>query len=81
MIDGQLSFAKDIRPMFTDADVVHMQPLGIDLSSKDDVEKHAEAIYKVVSEGTMPPRSSGEDRWPPEKCERFKLWQSQGCLP
>ena len=32
-----------------------MQNLGIDLSSRDDVEKHAAAIYETVTSGAMPP--------------------------
>ena len=33
MTDGAApGFAKDIRPMFTDMDVDHMKPAGIDLS-------------------------------------------------
>jgi hypothetical protein len=79
MPDDALSFEKDIRPMFTDTDVEHMKPLGIDLSDRAAVEENAEAIYGTVSEGTMPPRSSGETRWSPEMCERFKRWMSQGC--
>jgi hypothetical protein len=80
MTDGTaLSFAKDIRPMFTDLDVAHMKPYGIDLSSRDDVETHAAAIYETVSEGSMPPSSSGEPRWTAEMCARFAQWQQQGC--
>jgi hypothetical protein len=78
---GALSFAKDIRPMFTDLDVAHMKPAGIDLSNKADVETHAEAIYETVSGGSMPPPSSGEGRWSPEMCERFNQWRSQGFPP
>lgn len=75
-----LSFAKDIRPMFTDVDVAHMKRAGMDLSDKDTVTKNADAIYKVVSEGTMPPPNTGE-RWTPDMCAKFKDWQKQGCLP
>jgi hypothetical protein len=78
---GTLSFAQDIRPMFTDMDVAHMQGFGIDLSSKADVEKNADAIYQTVSTGSMPPSGSGEARWSTEMCERFKRWQTQGCHP
>lgn len=74
-----LSFDKDIRPMFTDMDVEHMNQFGIDLSSRDDVETAADSIYTTVTEGTMPPRNSGEPRWTPEMCERFKQWRDQGC--
>ena len=75
-----LSFAKDIRPMFTDVDVSHMKPLGIDLSNKDDVQASADDIYKVVSDGSMPPPNTGE-RWTQEMCARFKQWQTDGCPP
>jgi uncharacterized membrane protein len=75
------SFAKDVRPMFTDTDVAHMKPAGLDLSSRDDVEKHADAIYRVVRDGSMPPGNSGEARWTDEMCQRFREWQNQGCPP
>lgn len=81
MPDANLSFAGDIRPMFTDMDVAHMKPFGMDLSSRDDVAGHADDIYKVVSSGAMPPSGSGEAPWTPEQCERFKEWQNQGCPP
>lgn len=76
-----LSFAKDIRPMFTDTDVAHMKPAGIDLSDADSVKTHADSIYRSVSSGAMPPPSSGESRWSAQKCETFKQWQLQGCPP
>ena len=79
--DPTLSFTRDIRPMFTDTDVDHMQPFGIDLSDKDDVEAHADAIYIAVSDGSMPPEGSGETRWSDEMCARFKQWQTRGCQP
>jgi hypothetical protein len=77
----QLSFARDIRPMFSDMDIAHMQPFGMDLSDKDDVEAHADAIYREVSGKTMPPEGSGEPPWSDEMCARFKAWQTQGCPP
>lgn len=75
---ASLSFARDIRPMFTDTDVEHMQAFGIDLSDKDDVETHADDIYQHVSAHTMPPAGTGE-QWTDEMCDRFKAWQTQGC--
>ena len=76
-----LSFAKDIRPMFTDMDVDHMQGLGMDLSDRASVESHAQAIYQTVSTGVMPPTRSGEAPWTKDMCERFKAWRDQGCPP
>jgi hypothetical protein len=80
MSDQRLSFAKDIRPMFTDTDVTHMKAAGMDLSAYDDVKSHAVAIYAVVSEGTMPPPGTGET-WSEQMCGTFKQWQQQGCPP
>lgn len=78
---ADLSFAKDIRPMFTDVDVEHMKRLGVDLSDLGDVKAHVDAIYGVVKAGTMPPPASGEARWTSEMCDRFKRWQDEGCPP
>ena len=76
-----LSFAKDIRPMFTEMDVAHMKHADMDLSDRDDVERHAGAIYQTVSAGSMPPPSSGEPRWTSAMCDTFKRWQEQGFPP
>ncbi len=76
--EDALSFEKDIRPMFTDLDVAHMKPAGIDLSSAGDVKANADAIYSTVRSGAMPPPSSGEARWSDAMCERFKRWLDQG---
>jgi uncharacterized membrane protein len=80
-INQKLSFARDIRPMFTDMDVDHMEAYGIDLSNRDDVEQHAIAIYAAVKEKTMPPANAGEPQWTDEMCARFKAWENQGFPP
>jgi hypothetical protein len=78
MMNGTaLSFARDIRPMFTDIDVDHMKHAGMDLSNRDDVEKHATAILDVVTKGTMPPKNTGE-RWTSDMCDTFKRWVDAG---
>jgi hypothetical protein len=74
------SFARDIRPMFTDIDIEHMKNFDIDLSSFDDVQSYAQAIYRTVSNGTMPPPGTGA-QWTPEMCARFKQWQRDNCPP
>jgi uncharacterized membrane protein len=79
--ESPLTFSKDIRPLFTDLDVAHMKPTGIDLDSHDSVVAHADAIYGTVSSGAMPPKSSGEPPWTQEMCALFKRWQTQGCPP
>jgi hypothetical protein len=81
MSSAPLSFAADIRPLFTDVDVEHMQNFGLDLSSHDDVKKHAANILSTVTAGTMPPPGDGRQRWSPEMCETFRQWMEQGFPP
>ena len=79
MSDDAPSFAADIRPMFTDLDVAHMQAAGIDLASRDDCEKYALAIYHRKRRACRH-REPGKP-WSAEMCERFKKWWDQGCKP
>ena len=72
-----LSFAKDIRPLFSDTDVAHMAAM-MDLSSRDEAAEHAAAISSVVREGSMPP---GGPRWTDAMCDAFDEWVKQGCPP
>jgi hypothetical protein len=67
--------------MFTDMDVDHMKAYGMDLSSRDDVFRNADAIYADVSSGRMPPPASGESRWTSDMCQMFQAWQNQGGPP
>jgi hypothetical protein len=76
-----LSFKTDIRPMFTDTDVDHMQGFGLDLSSHADVTRLADAILTSVTSGSMPPSGSGETRWTEAMCATFKRWKDEGCAP
>jgi len=72
-----MGFATDIRPMFREVDVRHMQPHGYDLSNYVDVKQKAAAIYQAVANGSMPP--GPEDRWTPQMLETFKAWMDAGC--
>jgi hypothetical protein len=75
-----VSFARDIRPLFTDMDVAHMKEAGIVL---DDYEymrdpAHAQNVLEAVSAGTMPPTGSGEPPWPPGSVQLFRDWIAAG---
>jgi hypothetical protein len=70
-----LSFAADIRPLFRDEpDVQAMKPMGLDLSSYDDVKTNANEIYSRLEDGSMP--CDGE--WPKEQVSLFKRWMDDG---
>jgi hypothetical protein len=69
----QVSFARDIRPLFRDRDVNAMAR-AFDLRSYDDVKSHAGAILDQLSEGSMP----CDGAWPPEHVALFREWMDQG---
>jgi hypothetical protein len=70
-------FAKDIRPLFRNVDIEHMKPLGLDLSSYDDVRDRADDIYDQVSNGSMPPDQS----WSQDLIQLFRDWMDGGMQP
>ena len=70
-----VSFADDIRPMFRDSpDVDGMKEYGLDLSSYEDVRKHAGVIYSLLENGSMP----CDGPWPEEQTKLFKRWMDEG---
>ena len=78
---NQISFAADIRPLFTDRDVQHMIK-AFNLASYADVKAHAAVIYdriRGIGGALMPPAPEGP--WPPANIELFAKWMADGCPP
>ena len=71
-----LSFAKDIRPLFTDVDVEHMKDVDadFDLSDYDSVKDRATDILNSLTDGSMPPGQP----WPDSDITTFKQWITDG---
>ena len=67
-----VSYAKDIKPLFTEVDRDHMSFM-FDLWSYDDAKSNANNIYEAVSNQTMPPANAGGP-WPQSKIDTFKAW-------
>ena len=65
-----LSFAADIRPLFRSYDIESMKPFGIDLSSYEDVKKHAQDIYARLSAKEMP----CDEPWSESHLQKIKEW-------
>jgi succinate dehydrogenase/fumarate reductase cytochrome b subunit len=65
-----LSFAADISPLFRSYDIESMKPFGIDLSSYEDVKKHARDIYARLSAKEMP----CDGPWSESHLQKFKEW-------
>ena len=74
-----ISYAKDIKPMFTALDQDHMlnEQGMFDLWDYDEVKSHAAGILGAVKSGRMPP-SGEEPRWSPEMVKKFEDWINQG---
>ena len=77
-----LSYARDIKPMFTAMDQDHMlnQQGMFDLWDYNDVKTNAANILKVVKSGRMPPPGE-EPRWTPEMVQKFQDWINQNYPP
>lgn len=74
--EAQVSFSRDIKPLFRDKDQASMKS-AFDLFSLDDVRAHATAISERLKTGTMPCDGS----WPPEQVALFERWVAEGSAP
>jgi hypothetical protein len=78
------SFEADIRPLFTERDILAMKK-AFDLASYDDVKAHAAAIYdriRGIGGPVMPPPPPrGEGPWPQAQIELFGRWIADGYQP
>jgi hypothetical protein len=79
-----VSYANDIKPLFSGIDVNHMMAQGLDLNSYDDVKNTAQEIYNRLTTTNqrrlMPPPSSGGP-WSADKVAKFKQWMDDGYQP
>ena len=75
-----VSFAQDIRPLFTDMDIAHMKGFGVLLDDFDYMRDpaHAQKVLDALSAGAMPPSSSGEPSWPPDRVQLLRDWVTGG---
>jgi hypothetical protein len=75
-----VSFAQDIRPLFTDMDIAHMKNFGVTLDDFGYMRDpaHAQKVLDAVSAGRMPPGSSGEPPWSSDNVQLFRDWIAAG---
>jgi hypothetical protein len=73
MANRPTSFKLHIKPLFTATDDAHMKPLGLDLTSYDDVKKRSKDILARLKDSNdpMPPTSDGGP-WPDEWIALFE---------
>jgi hypothetical protein len=75
-----VSFATNIRPMFTDMDIAHMKNFRVLLDDFGFMRDPANAqkVINAVSSGAMPPSNSGETSWSSDQVELFRNWITDG---
>jgi Ferritin-like len=71
--DTMPSFARDIRPLFTERDRAAMR-WAFDLGEVASVRQHADAILEQVAAGRMPCDAA----WPAERVALFRRWVQAG---
>jgi hypothetical protein len=69
-----LSFAADIVSLFRPSDIETMKPIGLDLSSYEDVKMNAAAILGRLEAGDMP----CDGGWAEASTKKFKRWMDEG---
>ena len=74
---AQVSFERDIVPLFRDRDVRCMAG-AIDLTSYDDVKANAQEIYARLTEKD-PTKVMPSDGWGATQITQFKAWINGGC--
>ena len=72
-MEQQVTYERDIRPLFRDRDVSSMS-FALDLASYDDVSANAEAIYEKLADGSMP----CDGAWSQDDVQRFRTWIDTG---
>lgn len=69
-----------VRALFTNEDVQHMLPMGLDLGDKADVCSNAADILDRVTRdgaGRMPPPPRA--KWSADEVNLLRTWKAQGC--
>lgn len=81
---ASVSFAKDIKPLFREVDIDHMEPIGYPLGDYEFMSdptgnySHANAVFTALKNKRMPPRGPF---WTQAQLDLFSNWMSGGYKP
>jgi hypothetical protein len=78
-----VSFARDIRPLFRVEDIEHMKPMGIlldDFKYMSDAT-NAQSVYDSLTGDTQPRMPMNGPYWPKDKLDLFQKWMKGGYQP
>jgi hypothetical protein len=71
----ELSFLRDIRPLFRDEDHDNMLGFGLELYDYERVKDRVAQILERLSDGSMP----CDEAWPEDRVALFRRWMDEGC--
>jgi hypothetical protein len=71
----ELSFVRDIKPLFRDEDQDNMLGFGLDLYDYERVKDRAAEILERLADGSMP----CDQAWPEDRVTLFRRWMAEGC--
>ena len=81
----QISFAADIKPLFRDIDILHMEPFGVELDNYTYMSnpENANQVYETLApHGNEPPSMPPDGPyWTPAQLALFVQWQKDGYQP
>jgi hypothetical protein len=73
--DEELSYERDVKPLFRERDRgVMLSVAKFDLWKRDDVAEHSQAILDRLEDGSMP----CDRAWPKDQVELFRRWVEAG---
>src|SRR5215831_9773569 len=80
MSDGGVSFEHDIRPMFRDIDIDHMEGMGVLLDDHAwmSTPQNAQRVYDFLSGDEEPRMPPDGPFWTDEQMKRLKDWMEGG---
>src|SRR5262245_7226790 len=80
---GQVSFARDIRPLFRPVDIEHMKGMNILLDDYTFMSNasNAQSVYDSLTGKTEPRMPPNGPYWAKDKLELFETWMKGGRQP
>ena len=80
---GSVSFARDIRPLFRDVDIDHMEGMGVLLADHAWMSnsENAKRVYDFLSGDEQPRMPPGGPYWSEEQLKTLSSWMKDGYQP
>jgi hypothetical protein len=81
------SFAKDVRPLFREIDIDHMEPFGVTLgdygymSDASNDHRNARDVFDYLSGKREPQMPPGGPYWSKEQLDLYEKWMADGYQP